>query len=110
MQKRKQHHNITCTEGFVTLPKAAFMESLEGSPAYTPEQKGSMRRSNTSSPRFLLTYCSTDSSRSGRGFLRPAAPKPAPRCFAQWLLVAMMWLHACMHAAMKEIEGSPLTF
>eukprot|EP00955_Chlamydomonas_euryale_P113862 366239-Chlamydomonas_euryale.AAC.14 len=43
-------------------PKAAFMESLEGSPAYTPEQKGSMRRSKTSAPRLRRINCSTLSS------------------------------------------------
>ncbi len=45
------------------LPNAAFMDSLAGSPAYTPEQKGSMRRSNTSAPRLRRTNCSTDSSK-----------------------------------------------
>lgn len=31
-------------------PLLARARALEGSPAYTPEQKGSMRRSNTSVP------------------------------------------------------------
>lgn len=45
-----------------TLPKAAAMDSLEGSPAYTPEQKGSTKRSKTSLPRLRRTNCSTVSS------------------------------------------------
>mmetsp|Transcript_13135 Transcript_13135/g.39740 ORF Transcript_13135/g.39740 Transcript_13135/m.39740 type:complete len:221 (+) Transcript_13135:3908-4570(+) len=60
-----------------TLPKAAFMDRLAALPAYTPEQNGSIRRSNTSVPRFLLTYSSTLSSCSGSGFLMPTAPRPA---------------------------------
>mmetsp|Transcript_23311 Transcript_23311/g.69238 ORF Transcript_23311/g.69238 Transcript_23311/m.69238 type:complete len:203 (-) Transcript_23311:294-902(-) len=60
-------------------PKAAFMESLEGSPAYTPEQKGSMRRSKTSAPRLRRINCSTLSSYAGGGpaLYSPTAPSPA---------------------------------
>jgi hypothetical protein len=34
----------------VTFPSEAFMLSLLGSPAYTPDTKGSTTRSNTSLP------------------------------------------------------------
>ncbi len=51
----------------LTLLKAACMDSLDGSPAYTPEQKGSMRRSKTSAPRLRRMNCSTDSSLSAGG-------------------------------------------
>mmetsp|Transcript_3878 Transcript_3878/g.7568 ORF Transcript_3878/g.7568 Transcript_3878/m.7568 type:complete len:223 (+) Transcript_3878:545-1213(+) len=58
-------------------PNAAFMDSCAGSPAYTPEQKGSMSRSNTSPPKLRRMNCSTLSSNSGIGCLMPMAPSPA---------------------------------
>mmetsp|Transcript_12294 Transcript_12294/g.40891 ORF Transcript_12294/g.40891 Transcript_12294/m.40891 type:complete len:222 (-) Transcript_12294:52-717(-) len=60
-----------------TLPVAASAESIAGSPAYTPLQNGSMRRSNASLPRFLDTNSFTDSSRPGAGGRIPIAPRPA---------------------------------
>ena len=51
----------------LTLPKAAFIDSFAGSPAYTPEQNGSMSLSKASLPRFRLTNCSTVSSKPGEG-------------------------------------------
>ena len=51
---------------------------MAGSPAYTPEQKGSMRRSNASTPRLRETNSLTDSSLpSGAGGRMPMAPRPA---------------------------------
>mmetsp|Transcript_28419 Transcript_28419/g.62222 ORF Transcript_28419/g.62222 Transcript_28419/m.62222 type:complete len:351 (-) Transcript_28419:50-1102(-) len=60
-----------------TLPTAAGADSLAGSPAYTPEQKGSMSLPKASSPRLRLTNSLTLSSLSGGGGLIPIAPSPA---------------------------------
>uniref|UniRef100_A0A7C9AZJ3 Uncharacterized protein n=1 Tax=Opuntia streptacantha TaxID=393608 RepID=A0A7C9AZJ3_OPUST len=60
-----------------TFPNAAFILNFAGSPAYTPEQKGSIKRSNTSSPRLRRTNSSTDSSRPGGEGRNPRAPSPA---------------------------------
>mmetsp|Transcript_25957 Transcript_25957/g.86993 ORF Transcript_25957/g.86993 Transcript_25957/m.86993 type:complete len:231 (-) Transcript_25957:390-1082(-) len=63
--------------------RAHFMARRAGSPAYTPETKGSITFSNTSRPRCRVTKLSTDSSPSAASSCsastpgRPRAPRAA---------------------------------